>query len=1471
MKTLWFISSALAVSVAATLNVFAGTFTTDFSSDPGGTAIGNAQIEGGVLKLTDLQDLIDGTATLPLNGSYILPAIDSGPRVAAFTATFTARIGGGTEQAAQGFSFVLADDLPTDGTTTFREGGGTSKGLVVSFDTVDNLAGFNAEGNDPGDAPGIIVKMGGVKVGAHKFSGLRTGANFVPVQVKLDPDGTLDVTYNGVKVYDNYAVGYTPIAGNFGFGAGTAELTAAIRDNHWIDDLSITTTTVSGSFVLAAEPLGVNVRPDAIVRLQIQDLGTDSATLNFDGQPVTPAIQTAGNVTTLTFDPPGLLVSASSHSVTLSYGSKTFSYGFTVATLPTIPASSAAESGTVDLSKGGFKIRVYQTDQAAAGGNTYERAIGELAGLYGANVADLSQANPDGTFDRDLINFDQDGGEAGVFNTTEGHPDAVIPGIPGTTASTDNIAMEVLAFVDLQPGVYKFGIVSDDNARLSVGADPRDATALRLIDIPIGTGTASFIVDQAGIYPFRLIWAEGTGAANVEWWAEDAAGQRTLINDRAAAGHLKSYNARTTDFKAPPYVSSAKPAPGDANVSIRPRIELQITEETTTMVETSIQLSLNGAQLTLPAGAVTKSGKVTTITYQVNSTLAPLTAQSVRLAYTDSAGKAATRDYSFTTGKSVASPANSVKGQWDFDKGSLRATIGRDLRFIDDTLANRYQFGTTTSFGIPAIGGKEAKVLHVPFTDRATEGDIFRKIGLRMAHNIAPNGGGRKVNQWTLIMDLYWGDEGPSGFGSVLQTHDLDNPTDGDMFWRASDGSYGKGCCSLYDNIDPNHNHARGQWRRVVFGVDLAANPPVFAKYIDGFKHRQDVTGDGAAVDSRFGLPPEVFLFGDGDDDERTDCYVNSIQIREGRLTDEDVLALGGPSADGIPLFYAQWDFDDGNLAATVGHDLGYIDDTLASRYQFGTTTSFGIPAISGRDARVIHVPFTDRATDGDIFRKIGLRMPHGLGANGGGQKLNQYTLIMDVLWGDQGPSGFGSILQTHDLDNPTDGDMFWRASDGSYGKGCCSLYDNIDPAHNHPRGEWRRVVFGVDLAANPPVFAKYLDGFKHRQDVTGDGAAVDSRFGLPPEVFLFGDGDDDERTDCYVNAIQIRAGRMTDEEVASLGAASADGIPNPNPVKGEWNFDDGTLAAFVGQDLHFIDDALASRYQFGTTTQFAIPGVESKEVKVLHVPFTDRAAEGDIFRKIGLRMRHGIAPNGGGTKVNQWTLIMDLLWGADGPSGFGSVLQTHDLDNPTDGDMFWRASDGSYGKGCCSLYDAIDPTHNHPRGEWRRVVFAVDLAANPPVFAKYLDGFKHRQDVTGDGAAVDSRFGLPPEVFLFGDGDDDERTDCYVNAIQIREGRMTDEEVLALGAASALGIPSAPGGGVATATLPAAPKLQVGLTGSDLRISLVGGVGTLTLQRRADLNPGSSWQDVGPVSGSSVTITNALIGTQGYYRIRAQ
>src|SRR4030095_7547059 len=143
---------------------------------------------------------------------------------------------GGTARPAQGFSFVFASDIPAD---PFGEGGGTIQGLVVSFDTANNGAGFGAEGNDPGDAPGVIVKFAGAKVVAKSANNLKTDDRFVDVLIQLDADGTLDVTYDGVKIYDNFTVPYTPIAGGFGFGAATSDLTAALNANHFIDDLEI--------------------------------------------------------------------------------------------------------------------------------------------------------------------------------------------------------------------------------------------------------------------------------------------------------------------------------------------------------------------------------------------------------------------------------------------------------------------------------------------------------------------------------------------------------------------------------------------------------------------------------------------------------------------------------------------------------------------------------------------------------------------------------------------------------------------------------------------------------------------------------------------------------------------------------------------------------------------------------------------------------------------------------------------------------------------------------------------------------------------------------------------------------------------------------------------------------------------------------------------------------------------------------
>src|SRR5438045_4534401 len=122
LKTGVFVICLAAVSSAA-----GASLTTDFSTDPGGALLGKAKIESGILKLQDLQEYIDGSSALPMFGSYVFPAIDGAEKVASFTADFKVSIHGGTETPAQGFSFVLANDI-AGLTDPFREGGATGEG-----------------------------------------------------------------------------------------------------------------------------------------------------------------------------------------------------------------------------------------------------------------------------------------------------------------------------------------------------------------------------------------------------------------------------------------------------------------------------------------------------------------------------------------------------------------------------------------------------------------------------------------------------------------------------------------------------------------------------------------------------------------------------------------------------------------------------------------------------------------------------------------------------------------------------------------------------------------------------------------------------------------------------------------------------------------------------------------------------------------------------------------------------------------------------------------------------------------------------------------------------------------------------------------------------------------------------------------------------------------------------------------------
>ncbi|MHB8522355.1 MAG: hypothetical protein ACYDH9_16565 [Limisphaerales bacterium] len=780
-------------------------------------------------------------------------------------------------------------------------------------------------------------------------------------------------------------------------------------------------------------------------------------------------------------------------------------------------------------------------------------------------------------------------------------------------------------------------------------------------------------------------------------------------------------------------------------------------------------------------------------------------------------------------GVPVSLPQSTVAGQWDFERGDLSATVGKDLQYFDGPTgqtATKTKFGTTTSFGIPDINGQPANVMEVP-------GDISNQLGYIMDHGIAPNGGGKLVNQYTLTMDILV--SGTGGAASIIQIQSTNNTTDGSLFWQGNNMGQGQGG---YVGLG---TFTRGAWHRATFAVDLALNPPLITKYVDGIK-QDDWVQSGLDLPRR-SLQPTAVLFGDGDGDDRSLLYVKSIQIRPGKLSDAQLAELGGPSASGIPLAVpdsnvtGQWDFERGDLSATIGKPLQYFDGATgqtATKTKFGTTTSFGVPDINGQPANIMEVP-------GDISNQLGYIMDHGIAPNGGGKLVNQYTLTMDILIGGTGSAA--SIIQIQSTNNTTDGSLFWQGNNMGQGQG------GYNGKGTFTRGAWHRATFAVDLTLNPPLITKYVDGVK-QDDWVQTGLDLPRR-SLQPTAVLFGDGDGDDRSLLYVKSIQIRSGKLSDAQLAELGGPSASGIPVDVPasnVTGQWDFQQGDLSATVGKDLQYFDGPAgqtATKTKFGTTTSFGIPDINGQSANVMEVP-------GDISNQLGYIMDHGIAPNGGGKLVNQYTLTMDIL--ISGTGSAASIIQIQSTNNTTDGSLFWQDNNMGQGQGG---YVGLG---TFTRGAWHRATFAVDLALNPPLITKYVDGIK-QDDWVQTGFDLPRR-SLQPTAVLFGDGDGDDRTLLYVRGIQIRSGKLSDADLVALGGPSATGIPIVP----TAPTAPVAPaKLVISLTGNNVTISWPQALSGFTLESTDNLTT-PSW---GPVQG--VTTNSAVIPLGGgakFYRL---
>lgn len=200
----------------------------------------------------------------------------------------------------------------------------------------------------------------------------------------------------------------------------------------------------------------------------------------------------------------------------------------------------------------------------------------------------------------------------------------------------------------------------------------------------------------------------------------------------------------------------------------------------------------------------------------------------------------------------------------------------------------------------------------------------------------------------------------------------------------------------------------------------------------------------------------------------------------------------------------------------------------------------------------------------------------------------------------------------------------------------------------------------------------------------------------------------------------------------------------------GWWKFDNASdmLAATIGQPLAL------------TGSQESVSGPGTGNLATLIGPGSY------------LSMTHGIAPNGGGTLVNEYSLQLDInipegaLWHA--------IYQTTPECND-DAELFINTDNflGAWRYGYSA--EAIVP------GTWYRVIVSVK---NGEFFKIYVNGALW---VDGTGQELDSRDALQAVVVLFGDDDGED------NAVKCAEAGIWN---VALTAAEALELGDATGGG---------------------------------------------------------------------------
>jgi hypothetical protein len=211
-------------------------------------------------------------------------------------------------------------------------------------------------------------------------------------------------------------------------------------------------------------------------------------------------------------------------------------------------------------------------------------------------------------------------------------------------------------------------------------------------------------------------------------------------------------------------------------------------------------------------------------------------------------------------------------------------------------------------------------------------------------------------------------------------------------------------------------------------------------------------------------------------------------------------------------------------------------------------------------------------------------------------------------------------------------------------------------------------------------------------------------------------------------------------------------GIPEP---KGLWEFNaSDPLSATVGDPLEIVGSAQN------------IAGISAEDGTI-------SIGEGSYYI-----CRHGIAPNGGGSKVNEWTLLIDFWYPpsslSDPPNGYNDLFQT-DPTNADDSDWTINSS-GAIGISTVGYSNAFGYTTQATT--WYRMVVVVDNGVRHDLYIDGVEIFK------GNQQGIDGRFSLADTILLFAAGNNQDGDDATINVstVAIWDVPLSPNEILTLG-----------------------------------------------------------------------------------------